>query len=55
MRTRAELQKALEQIKYGLTASEKAMNTAKQVMTGKKNLDYSGPVRSDEEEQGGVS
>ena len=49
MRTRAELQKALEQIKYGLTASEKAMNTAKAVLNGKKNLDYTGPNRSEEE------
>ena len=49
MRTRAELQKALEQIKYGLTASEKAMNTARAVVSGKKNLDYTGPNRSEEE------
>lgn len=46
MRTRAELQKALEQIKYGLTADQKAINTAKAVMTGKKSLDYNGPERS---------
>ena len=46
MRTRAELQKALEQIKYGLTADKKAINTAKQVMTGKKSLDYNGPDRN---------
>ena len=50
MRTRAELQKALEQIKYGLTASEKAMNTAKAVLNGKQNLDYMGPDRSNNEE-----
>lgn len=46
MRTRAELQKALEQIKYGLTADKRAINTAKQVMTGKKSLDYNGPDRN---------
>lgn len=46
MRTRAELQKALEQIKYGLTADKKAINTAKQVMSGKKSLDYNGPDRN---------
>lgn len=38
MRTRAELQKAAEQIKYGLNTSESAINTAKAVLSGKKNL-----------------
>lgn len=49
MRTRAELQKALEQIKYGLTADQKAINTVKAVMTGKKSLDYNGPDKSRDE------
>lgn len=48
MRTRAELQKALEQIKYGLTASEKAMHTAKSVMKGKVDLNYNGSNRDDD-------
>lgn len=43
MRTRAELQKALEKIKYGLEADKKSLNTAKQVMSGKQSLDYNGP------------
>nr|DAQ91428.1 MAG TPA: hypothetical protein [Caudoviricetes sp.] len=50
MRTRAELQKALEQIKYGLTADKKALNTARAVASGKKNLDYYGPSRNDRDE-----
>ena len=50
MRTRAELQKALEQIKYGLTADKKAINTARAVASGKKNLDYYGPNRNDQDE-----
>lgn len=50
MRTRAELQKALEQIKYGLTADKKALNTARAVASGKKNLDYYGPSRNDQDE-----
>lgn len=50
MRTRAELQKALEQIKYGLTADKKALNTARAVASGKKNLDYYGPNRNDRDE-----
>lgn len=40
MRTRAELQKAIEKIKYGLEADKKALNTAKQVMSGKKSTAY---------------
>ena len=50
MRTRAELQKALEQIKYGLTADKKAINTARAVASGKKNLDYYVPNRNDQDE-----
>ena len=50
MRTRAELQKALEQIKYGLTADKKALNTARAVASGKKNLDYYGPSRNNQDE-----
>ena len=50
MRTRAELQKSLEQIKYGLTASNRAIKTTKAVMSGRKKLDYSGPMKSDGEE-----
>lgn len=50
MRTRAELQKSLEQIKYGLTASNRAIRTTKAVMSGRKKLDYSGPRKSDGEE-----
>lgn len=50
MRTRAELQKSLEQIKYGLTASNRAIRTTKAVMSGRKKLDYSGPMKSDGEE-----
>ena len=53
MRTRAELQKSLEQIKYGLTASKKAIKTTKAVLSGRKKLDYSGPNQPDD--QGGAS
>lgn len=47
MRTRAELQKALEKIKYGLEADKKAMNTAKQVMSGEKSVAYNGSPNSE--------
>lgn len=40
MRTRAELQKSYEQIKYGLTAGAKAMQTAKDLATGKITSSY---------------
>lgn len=48
MRTRAELQKALEKIKYGLEADKKALNTAKQVVSGAKSLDYDKPQNEEE-------
>ena len=50
MRTRAELQKALEQIKYGLAADKKALNTAKAVATGRKSLAYDGPMNNSDDE-----
>lgn len=49
MRTRAELQKALEQIRYGLTADEKALKTARAVVSGKKSLEYTGPSKVEED------
>ena len=49
MRTRAELEKALNQIKYGLTADKKSLNTARAVVSGKKSLDYNGPNRDQDE------
>lgn len=48
MRTRAELQKALEKIKYGLEADQKAMNTARNVLSGKKSVAYNGPSKNED-------
>lgn len=43
MRTKAELEKALDSLKYGLTADEKIMNTARSVASGKKSTSYTTP------------
>ena len=43
MRTKAELEKALDSLKYGLTADEKIMNTARSVASGKKSTSYTAP------------
>lgn len=50
MRTRAELQKAVDQIQYGLEADKHALQTAKDVMSGRKSTAYAGGRGGDETE-----
>lgn len=45
IRTRGELEKAYDQIRYGMTAGEKARATAKDVISGRKSTSYQ-PSRS---------
>ncbi len=49
MRTRAELQKAYDQIRYGIKANRGALGTARDVIRGKKSLKYNGPDDGGEE------
>jgi len=50
IRTRAELQKAVDQIQYGLKADKQALQTAKDVISGKRSTAYNGNRGSDETE-----
>ncbi|MCM1214004.1 MAG: hypothetical protein NC548_05740 [Lachnospiraceae bacterium] len=50
IRTRAELQKAVDQIQYGLKADQRALQTAKDVISGKRSTDYTGGRGGDETE-----
>ena len=50
MRTRAELQKAVDQIQYGLEADKHALQTAKDVMSGRKSTAYTGGRGGDDAE-----
>ncbi len=50
IRTRAELQKAVDQIQYGLKADKRALQTAKDVINGNRTTAYSGGKETDETE-----